>query len=100
MILHNALEQNLDAHAPAVVAAGRWRTIREKLLKLAGSRSDESGDVLEALCFLVDETLVDENLRDYRTGLEEVASTLLRETSDVSLQMLVAAELQKLAIPS
>lgn len=106
VLLHNALIEDKLTPGQWTVAEAmdRWREIREKLFKLSDSLDEDSQDLIEQLCFIVDESLHDSvatgSLEGYAEALQEIADVLLPATENLNVQMLIAGELQKLALPS
>lgn len=81
-------------------AAERWATnVRPKLLALVERLPDDDGDSIESLCFVVDEVLRDAKtgLVEYRAALGEISGVLLG-CADPAVQLLVATEMQKTAL--
>lgn len=106
VILKNTYREDLlnQRHWSVESAANRWRQIRDNLYKITESLSEDAGDVLSSLCFIVDESLLDAsatgNLSLYADALQEVCDVLLSETADPRVHLLVVTELQKIVLPS
>lgn len=106
VVLHNVLMEDplTPGHWTVGVAMDRWHGIREKLYELLSTVDDDTQEMIEQLCFIVDEVLHDSTevgrLTSYAEALQEISDVLLSETSDLLIQTLIAGELQKLALPS
>lgn len=104
-MLRNGLTE--DRVAPGfwtvATAAERWPPIRTRLLGLTNAVAEDAADMLEALCFVVDEVLRDAaksgSLTEYANALDEIAGVLTDAAADASLQTLVISEVQKLVLP-
>lgn len=106
VVLQNGLsEDNLSpAFWTVAEAANRWRGIRERLLGITDVITEDSGDTLESLCFIIDEILTADSFtgsfRDYVEALQEVADVLLGECAEPAVQALILSEIQKVVLPS
>lgn len=104
MMLRNVLTEGVNPGFWTVAtAAERWPSIRERLLGLTNAVAEDAADMLEALCFVVDEVLRDASktgsLTEYAGALDEISAVLTDSAADASLQTLVISEVQKLVLP-
>jgi len=104
MLLFGAMyeSQHTDNSLLVLSAADRWNTTRERLLRAAESLDESSEEAVEALCFLVDESLVE----SYKSGSLNSYSVCMREAPDILssyqatpvTQSFVLTELEKLSL--